>query len=73
MDDVRRYRVLIPGELRAADIDAFCVPGYQIKPEDGGNTGLYFQTDQAGMIGLIRHLHGIGLVLLSIEILSQEN
>ena len=24
-------------------------------------------TDQAGLVGLIRHLHGLGIVLLSIE------
>jgi hypothetical protein len=29
-------------------------------------------TDQAGLLGLIRHLHGLGIVLLSVERIARQ-
>lgn len=72
MDDICTYQLRVRGSLEAADIEAFCPTGLQTEPV-GHDTLLTLQTDQAGLIGLIRKLHGLGLFLLTITCLSASD
>lgn len=69
MDDVQTYQIQISGQVAEGDIESFCPPAAELRPCGDSNTLLLVRTDQAGMVGLIRHLHGQGFVLLSIDCL----
>ncbi len=67
MGDITWYRILVRGRLSAEDIALFCPPGFRTEPSEGGMTALVVCSDQAGVVGLIRQLHGFGCVLLLFE------
>ncbi len=66
MDDIRTYRIKVRGQVDTNDLNA--ASPLQMMTERAGTdaTQLIICTDQSGLIGLLRHLHGRGLVLLSI-------
>ena len=66
IDDVRTYIIQIQGRVEEADINSTGPLRLTLGQEQGINTCVHLQTDQSGLIGLIRHLHGLGLVLLSV-------
>lgn len=65
--DVRTYQILIHGQVEEADIRP--TSPLQFMVERGGETGtaIKVRTDQSGIIGLIRHLHGLGLVIIEMH------
>jgi hypothetical protein len=65
MDDICMYQIKIRGQIDAGDIRAFGPPDLQVKCHQDV-TYLTFQTDQSGLIGFLRHLHGCNFFLLSI-------
>jgi hypothetical protein len=65
--DLRTYQIHIQGQLEVEDISPFSHMGLVIEHVEGPNTSITLRTDQSGMIGLIRHLHGLGLVLISMS------
>jgi hypothetical protein len=67
MKDVGTYHIRLRGSLGEAEINAFSP--LQMVLVQRGCTGTLFrvEADQAGMIGLMRHLHGLGLVLVSVQ------
>ncbi len=65
MMDQRLYRLHIAGQVTESDIIAFSPPGTTIEPAGDAGTILTVRTDQSGLVGLIRHLHGLGFVLLA--------
>ncbi len=67
MDDLHYYHIHVLGHLAAADIDAFSPPGFTMEPMANNTTSLVVRTDQSGVVGLIRQLHGLGCVLLFFE------
>jgi hypothetical protein len=60
------YLIKIRGHLDEADINAASPVELTLESKGNGWTMVTVQTDQSGMIGAIRHLHGLGIVLLSI-------
>jgi hypothetical protein len=66
MDDVFLYRIEIREPVVAEDLLSFSPPGLTVAASSSGGSLLSVSTDQSGMIGLIRHLHGLGLFLRSI-------
>ncbi|MGE5224444.1 MAG: hypothetical protein ACM3PY_18565 [Omnitrophica WOR_2 bacterium] len=66
MDDYRIYKIKIHGQMEEEDILLACP--LHFSTEQAGETATTFtiHTDQSGLIGLLRYLHGLGLVLLSI-------
>ncbi len=66
MDDICAYRIEVRGQVGANDINT--TGPLQIAIERAGTDATRFTicTDQSGLIGLLRHLHGRGLVLLSV-------
>lgn len=71
-NDVRTYKIQIDGRVEEADFHASSPLPFVIKHIEGGNTMVTVKTDQPGIIGMIRHLHGLGLTLISISF-TQEN
>lgn len=67
IDDVRTYNVQIYGRVEEADINPTSPLRLTIEQFAGISTSATLRADQSGMIGLIRHLHGLGMVLLSIR------
>jgi hypothetical protein len=66
-NDVRTYKIRIQGRVADEDIRATSPLPFTIEQVEGTNTSITLRADQSGIIGLIRHLHGLGLVLISIS------
>lgn len=64
-----RYEIKIQGELDrswSSSLDGVTVSVADAGQETAVTTLTHIITDQAGLVGLVRRLHGMGLVLLSI-------
>jgi hypothetical protein len=66
MEDVNAYHIRVRGPVDQDDLNAGS-PLHMIVAESGPDAALLtVSADQAGMVGLIRHLHGLGYVLLAV-------
>ena len=64
------YEIMVRGEIDVAWISGFGEGNVQTEMIAGGGhqtTLSRIVTDQAGLVGLIRRLHGLGVVLVSIR------
>lgn len=72
MNDTRSYLIRLDGHVSEETINAS-------SPIETGVTQMEtfsqcaVHTDQSGLIGLLRHLHARGLVLLSVIIISEKS
>lgn len=64
--DVRCYCVRVGGQITGADIGAAAPLPVLVTGESGMCTLLHLETDQSGIIGLIRQLHALGMDILSV-------
>jgi hypothetical protein len=64
--DSSLYRLQLQGRIDEQDINTGSPLQLTVEQIDLATTCLTFRTDQSGLVGLIRHLHGRGLVLLSL-------
>ncbi len=67
MDELCTYRIEVRGQVDEKDLNAISplrLTTLQVEP-----TATFFtiHTDQSGLIGLLRHLHGRGLIFLSVQ------
>ncbi len=67
INDVRKYQIQVRGRVAEEDINPTSPLRITLEQVDETCTSLTLRTDQSGLIGLIRHLHGLGLVILSIQ------
>jgi hypothetical protein len=67
MNDSCIYRIEICGEADEDEINAISPLRVSIDLSDAGSSLLTVCTDQSGLIGLMRHLHGLGYVFLSLK------
>lgn len=68
--DLRVYRITIRGRVDEELVEAYC-PAGTVLTSDGDTASLAnIRADQAGIVGLVRHLHNLGLTILALE--SQE-
>ncbi len=67
MDDTCTYQILLRGQVDEDDINTASPLHLTVTPAGPDATLVTVQTDQSGLVGLIRHLHGLGFVLLSID------
>lgn len=67
IDDVRTYNVQIYGWVEETDINPTSPLWLTVAQKEETSTWVTLQTDQSGLVGLIRHLHGLGLVLISMS------
>ena len=65
--NVRIYKIQIHGQVKEEDINRSSPLQFKMEQEGENYTFITVQTDQSGLIGLIRHLHGLGLVLVSMS------
>ena len=65
MSDSRVYCIQLDGHVNDEAINASSPIEIVVK-QAGTSTQCTVRTDQSGLIGLLRHLHARGLVLLSI-------
>ncbi|MFN2195337.1 MAG: hypothetical protein ACK2UW_04355 [Anaerolineales bacterium] len=67
MDDIRQFRIRILGQVEEAELNARSPLYLKVASSDKNATDLALEADQAGVIGVLRHLHGLGFVLLSLD------
>ena len=66
MDNICTYRIEVEGQLSGNDLNTGSPLEMKLVQTNAIATLFSTCTDQSGVIGLIRYLHGRGLVLLSI-------
>jgi hypothetical protein len=66
MDELCTYRIEVRGQADESDLTAMSPLQMTVVRVDTTATLFSVCTDQSGLIGLLRHLHGRGLVLLSV-------
>lgn len=67
MNDTRIYRIRLRGRVDADEVNAMSplqVAGVSASAEA---TLFCVRADQSGLIGLMRHLHALGFVFLSVD------
>jgi hypothetical protein len=71
MSDIRTYQIEAWGPLDAKDLNSSSPIQITVLPVENETplaaTLLIVCTDQSGLIGLLRHLHGRGITLLSVR------
>ncbi len=67
MNDLCNYHVRISGRVDEVELNAMSPLEMRVERADVETTWLAVRTDQSGLIGLIRHLHGLGFVFLSVD------
>lgn len=70
MNDLCTYTIELSGQVDEQDINGMSPLEITVVQAEPDSTSLTVCTDQSGLIGLMRHLHGMGLVVLSV--LSQR-
>jgi hypothetical protein len=66
MDNLCTYHIQIAGQVAEDEINAISTLQMTLERIDTAATLFSICTDQSGLIGLLRHLHARGLVLLSV-------
>ena len=61
------YHIQIRGEINEAEINDRSPLHMQREWIDTTVTQFSVHTDQSGLVGLLRHLHGLGFVFMSIK------
>ncbi len=67
MHDVRIYVIQIRGEVEEDEINDVTPLHVKVIRVAANTTLLAACTDQAGFVGLVRHLHSLGFVLLAMR------
>lgn len=67
MDDMRSYQIQIYGRVEEEEINATSPLRLAVVRVEGDATLFTVRTDQSGLIGLVRYLHGLGFTLLSVS------
>ena len=66
MNDVCTYHIQLRGLVDESEVNAMSPLEMTVERVDQAATLITVCTDQSGLIGLLRHLHGLGFVLLSV-------
>lgn len=66
MDDICTYTIQLSGQVNESEINAMSPIQMDVERVGQDTTLFTVCTDQSGLIGLMRHLHGLGLVFLSV-------
>lgn len=61
MNDIYTYLIQLRGQVDEGEINAMSPVQITVERSDMASTLLSACTDQSGLIGLMRHLHGLGL------------
>lgn len=66
MDDICTYQIIVRGHVEE-EVNAQSPLHLAIEQAGPESPCITIRTDQSGLIGLLHHLHGLGIVLLSIS------
>ncbi len=74
MNDTNIYLIQVLGQVDEAEINPMSPLSVMVAYADKGRTLLTVSTDQSGLMGILRYLHDMGFVFLSIcrEITTPE-
>ena len=67
MDDLCSYQIEVRGHVNETDLNRMSPIHVAVERVDPAATRLSVQADQSGLIGLMRHLHALGFVFLSMS------
>jgi hypothetical protein len=67
MDDICKYLIEICGRVEEDDLNSMSPMKFQVEAVGVVSTRISIVTDQSGLLGLMRHLHNLGLVFLSVQ------
>lgn len=66
MDDLCIYQIVVRDPVSETDLNRLS-PLQVVAQVDPAATRLSVQTDQSGLMGLMRHLHALGFVILGMS------
>jgi hypothetical protein len=66
MQKICTYHIQVRGQVEEKELNKMSPLEMRVSQVDRATTLFQTSTDQSGLVGLIRHLHGQGFVLLSI-------
>ncbi len=66
MRDRNTYRIRLRGQVSEDDLNAVSPFHVTVVRAGEESSALSVCTDQSGIVGLLRHLHGLGFVFLSV-------
>lgn len=72
MQDIHIYQIEMQGQMDVKELNANSPLQVFIQRMDLDTTTFTLSTDQSGLIGLMRHLHGLGFVILSVACESNK-
>ena len=67
MKDEQTYSILLRSQIDPGEIGATSPLRMEVECLEGDNTKFEVRTDQSGLIGLLRYLHGRGFVILCVN------
>ncbi|MGD1994161.1 MAG: hypothetical protein PVI59_13290 [Anaerolineae bacterium] len=65
--DVQVYQIRLRGQLDEGFVASFCPPGTTLTHEEDATLLSSIETDQSGIMGLVRHLHNLGCTILGLQ------
>jgi hypothetical protein len=67
MNDNCTYQIIVHGQVDEEELNAQSPLRLVVEQAGPESSCIIIVTDQSGLIGLLRHLHSLGIVLLSIK------
>lgn len=67
MNDLCIYQIVVRDPVSEADLNRLSPIQVVVAQVDSAATRLSVQTDQSGFMGLLRHLHALGFVILTMS------
>jgi hypothetical protein len=72
MNDLCTYTLQLYGQVTESEINALGPLQMSVEKTAPNATWFTICTDQSGLVGLLRHLHGLGFTFLSIDRLDPD-
>ena len=72
MHDICTYTIQLSGQVSESEINALGPLPMTVEKNEAEASWFTILTDQSGLIGLMRHLHGLGFVFLSVDRLDPK-
>jgi hypothetical protein len=71
MNDLCTYQIQLSGQVNESEVNVMSPIHITLKKADPEATLFTVCTDQSGLVGLVRHIHGKGFLFLSIVRVEQ--
>jgi hypothetical protein len=67
MNDVSTYHLRLRGYIDQDDLNTMGPLQVTVEPVEAALVRIVVRTDQSGLIGLLRHLHAHGIIILALH------